>query len=130
MSQKAIERTKKTRFNHGHQPHNTKYNGYISIRYTKGTPYYWIRVECGNFKLLHRVIWERHYGPIPKGYNVIFKDGDQTNMDVNNLGLVSDAELMKKNTLHRFPKEMAELIQVSGALQRQINQILKDNNHE
>lgn len=51
------------------------------------------RSDCNdNFVLKHRLIWEQANGPISKGYIVIFKDGDKTNFDLNNLALISQAE--------------------------------------
>lgn len=35
--------------------------------------------------------------------------------------LITRQELMKRNTLHRYPKPIAQLIQLRGALNRQIN---------
>lgn len=45
------------------------------------------------WKTLHTVIWEKAHEPVPKGYVVIFGDGDKKNYDVNNLLLVSRVEL-------------------------------------
>jgi len=39
----------------------------------------------GTEKQLHRVIWEEHYGPIPAGHQVMFKDGDKRNVAIGNL---------------------------------------------
>ena len=36
-----------------------------------------------------KAIWEQHYGPIPKGYQVIYLDNNSQNLDINNLYLVS-----------------------------------------
>ena len=42
----------------------------------------------GNFnKMLHRLIWEDHYGKIPQNCCIIFKDGDKTNFQLSNLEL-------------------------------------------
>jgi hypothetical protein len=98
MSPTAIARTKKTRFKKGSLPHNTRQDGDISVRVNKGNwPYKWIRVSLGKWRELHRVTWEQHHGKIPKGYNVVFKDGDSLNCDIDNLELVSRAENMSRN---------------------------------
>lgn len=57
--------------------------------------------EPRTWKLKHRVIWENHNGQVPKGYVVIFLDGDKTNFDINNLACVSRNELkiLNKNGL-------------------------------
>lgn len=70
--------------------------------------------------LLQRHVWEQAHGPIPKGYNVCFKDGDKSNCALDNLELVSRADMMKRNTVHNYPKPLASAIQLLGALRRQI----------
>ena len=45
----------------------------------------------------HRLIWEEANGPIPEGHTIIFKDGNIRNFDLNNLALVSRAELAVLN---------------------------------
>lgn len=63
--------------------------------------YVYIRVECRGitksgrsitFIPKHHFIWEQKYGEIPKGYKLIFLDGNKENFDINNFMLVSDAE--------------------------------------
>ena len=131
MSKEAIKKTASTRFYKGHKPHNTKHDGALSVRKdSTGIAYIYIRISKGKWELLHRKIYEQHHGPIPKGYNVVFKDGNQANVDINNLELVSNQELMKRNSYHRYPEELAKLIQASGALQRQINKILHNEQQQ
>lgn len=45
----------------------------------------------------HTFIWEEHNGPVPKGYVVIFGDGDRRNFDPDNLILVSRKQLVRLN---------------------------------
>lgn len=72
-----------------------------------------------------RLVWEAEKGPIPSGYSAVFKPGMHTTkaeeIAVDRLELLSRAELMKRNTLHRYPKDIARAIQLRGALMRQIN---------
>lgn len=127
LNQESIEKTSKTRFRKGHKPHNTKHDGAISVRKDNtGVSYLYIRVEEGKWELLHRKIWEQHYGTIPKGYNIVFKDGDQSNVSIDNLEMVSNKDLMLRNSVQRYPEDLRRLIQVSGALNRQINKVLQD----
>lgn len=131
MDSETIDKSAKTRFQKGHKPHNTKYDGAFSVRKdNSGIAYIYIRVAEGQWELLHRKIWEQHYGTIPKGYNVVFKDGDQTNLDINNLELVSNQKLMERNSVQRYPDELRKLIQAKGALNRQINKILKNEQQQ
>ena len=45
----------------------------------------------------HRYLYEKHYGPIPKGSAVLFGDGDSTNFDLDNLILVTKGQLAFMN---------------------------------
>lgn len=92
MSPEAIERTKATRFRKGSIPPNAVPVGYERI---DKDGYVYIKVE-GKRKLVlkHRYIWEQHNGPIPKGYNIQFKDGNKHNCDINNLYMISRVEQM------------------------------------
>lgn len=56
-----------------------------------------IKVD-GRFKHYHRFLWEQAYGPVPKGYNVIFKDGDSMNCVLENLECITDREIQLRNS--------------------------------
>jgi hypothetical protein len=47
----------------------------------------------------HRIIWEKANGPVPKGYAIIFADGNRRNFKLKNLLMVSRAELSVMNKL-------------------------------
>lgn len=51
---------------------------------------------------------------------------DPAAITADRLELVTRAENMARNTLHRYPKEVAQLIQLRGALNRKINARTKD----
>lgn len=123
MSQDAIERGKATRFKKGDLPKNTLYDGAITIRRGKGYIYKYIRVALGKWVLLHRYIWTQEHGDIPSGMNVQFKDGNSLNCAIDNLYLISRSDQLKnENSFHaRYPEEVRQLIQLKGALKRQIN---------
>ena len=95
MSKEKQEKSRKTTFKKGNVPHNHKPIGYERINVDG---YIEIKVkEPNKFKLKHRVIWEEHFGTIPNGYNVIFKDRNKLNLDINNLALVSKAQMLILN---------------------------------
>lgn len=73
------------------------------------------------WRAVHLIVWEAANAPLPKGHAIVFKNGDKTDIRVENLECITRAELMRRNTLHRYPKEIASAIQLLGALQRQIN---------
>lgn len=71
---------------------------------------------------MHIIIWQEHHKtPLPSGHVIVFKDGDKRNFDVDNFDCITRAELMKQNSVHNLPKELAELVQLRGAVNRQIN---------
>jgi hypothetical protein len=69
----------------------------------------------------HLVWFYAGRGDIPPGHALIFKDGNKQNATLDNLELVTRAELMQRNTLHRYGKEIARVAQLRGAINRQIN---------
>lgn len=128
MSEDAIKRSAATRFKKGHIPANAKKegDGAISIRKDKsGHKYKYIRISLGKWELLSRVVWAKHHGQIPLDHVIIFKDGDTLNCAIDNLECISKRENMKRNSYHRFGKEIASAIQLRGAVNRQINKHLK-----
>jgi hypothetical protein len=80
---------------------------------------------------VHRLVWEAANGPIPPGHAVAFKPGRKTTdidaITVDALELVSRGELMRRNSRHtQYPPEVNRLIQLRGALTRQINKRTKE----
>jgi len=117
---------KETQFKKGHLPHNTKENFVISIRKDRrGVPYKFIRVALAQWMPLQRYNWEQVHGKIPPKMKLIFKDRDTLNCAVDNLELVSCGQLMKRNSVHNYPVEVACTIQLRGALNRQIRKHIK-----
>lgn len=113
-----------TQFKAGTMPHNHVPVGTV-VMATDG--YLKVKVaEPKQWRWLHRMNWEETHGPIPKGMTLIFKDGKHENCAVDNLELLSRADLMKRNTVHNLPKELAEIVQLRGALNRQINKRMKN----
>jgi hypothetical protein len=115
-------RSAETHFQPGQAPSNILPVGFIR---TNGDGYLDIKTAPGARKWvpLHRWNWMQAHGDYPAaGMALIFKDGNRLNCDITNLELVTRAELMKKNTVHNLPKELVEVIQLRGAIHRQINQ--------
>lgn len=67
-----------------------------------------------DWRPVHALEWEAANGPVPAGHFVL-TTGE----------LVTRAELMRRNTYHRYPKEIAQAIQLRGAVNRQINRRLR-----
>lgn len=125
MSPEAIERTKKTRFKPGNEPHNTKYDYAISSRIdSNGNRYYWIRIEKAHWVLLHRYLWELAYGSVPEGHLVQFKDGNSQNVHLDNLYLTTRDKQAVVNKLggHDIPYELRKTINLIYQLKSEINE--------
>ena len=99
---KGAMKTNKTSFKKGNMPATIKPVGTIVLRSNirrKNENYYYIKVANPNkWELLHRHIWEKEKGEIPKGYLVMFKDNDSLNVDISNLCLIKRSELIKLNS--------------------------------
>jgi hypothetical protein len=66
--------------------------------------------------------WGKHNGKaVPKGHAVIVRDGDSRNFAPTNLELISRADLMRRNHYLHMPPELAQIVQLRGALTRKIN---------
>jgi hypothetical protein len=72
--------------------------------------------------LVHWREWEKYHGPIPAGHKVVFKDGDRANCAIENLELISNAEMMRRNTIHKLPKELVDTIMLLGAVKRKVRE--------
>lgn len=120
-------RCAETQFKPGQKPHTwqpvgslrVRSDGYLERKVTDTgyPPRDWVGV--------HRLVWIEAHGPIPPGHAVAFRPGRRTTeldkITLDALELVTRAELMARNTVHRLPREVAELVQLRGALVRQIN---------
>lgn len=73
-----------------------------------------------------RLVWEAANGPIPEGHVVRFRQGMATTelelITLDRLECISRIENMRRNSVHTvYPPELAKLVQLRGALNRQIN---------
>ncbi|MGL5512810.1 MAG: HNH endonuclease signature motif containing protein [Sporomusa sp.] len=106
---KGLRLSQSTEFKNGNIPANHKpvgservaKNGYIEIKVA----------EPRTWKAKHRIVWEEANGPVPNGHAVIFADGNQLNSSLENLILVSRAELLVANN-HQLIKKDAGLTRV------------------
>lgn len=87
-------------------------DGYVKVKVAEPNVWMW----------KHRMVWEETNGPVPRGYNVQFKDGDKQNCALDNLYIISRAEQLKtqNSLLARYPKELIDVIRLKGAVKRQI----------
>lgn len=84
-----------------------------------------------DWKAVHVMAWEAANGPLPRGKFVIFADRDRTNFTPQNLLAVTRKENMRRNSYHtNYPKSVALVIQLRGALNRQINKRERHAKHD
>ncbi len=97
LSPEQQERSRKTTFKKGSLPHNTLYDGKISVRKdSQGNRYKWIRIGKANWVMLHVLNWEKINGPVPKDHLLVFKNGDRMNCEPENLRLITHAAHMEE----------------------------------
>ena len=82
------------------------------------------------WKSVHSLVWEREMGPIPAGHIVVFKAGQFTDqvekITPDRLECITRSENMLRNTVHRYGKEIAQIVQLRGVLNRHINKKQKE----
>jgi hypothetical protein len=130
-SKEALERTIARRWQKGHKPQTTKYDGAITIRRffyknNECTPYKAIRISEGNWEFLHRHLWQQAHGEIPRGYNIVFKDGNTLNCVLENLECISNAELATRNSIGHYPPELRPAVKLKNKILKKIKSYGKE----
>jgi len=74
------------------------------------------------WKSVHMILWEESNGAVPPGHIVVFRDKNTTNIDIQNLELITRAENMRRNTIHRYPPELKSTIRQLGKLKKAISE--------
>lgn len=69
---------------------------------------------------VHLILWEAAHGPLPKGHAITFRNGDKTDIRLDNLECITRRALMARNSVHNLPQPLAHTVQLLGALTRQI----------
>ncbi len=120
-----------TTFKKGHVPYKVLKDG--AERITRDG---YIEVKCQRKWIpKHRIIYEKHYGKIPKDHFVFFIDQDKTNLDINNLIAISYQECaylnknLKLNTdasINRAKIYLAKLQQKARGVKKCKNQKTMD----
>lgn len=91
-------------FTKGQRPKNKKDIGAERI---SNDGYYYVKVgEPNLWKMKQHKVWEEHNGPVPKDSIILFLDQNKANCDINNLILISRAELalLNKEKLSTIPE--------------------------
>lgn len=124
-------RSVETRFQPGRQPHEAhnyrpigslrvSRDGYLERKVTDDQAL----VPARRWVAVHRLVWEAAHGPIPGDCRVCFLPGrfstelEQITLDA--LELVSRSELMRRNTIQRYPPELRQTMQLVGRVRKAI----------
>lgn len=115
-------RMAETQFKKGHRPQTYRPVG--STRICSKDGYIYIKTADPNvWRMKHVLEWEKHNGKVPEGHCVIFADQNKLNCDIDNLLLVSRAQLARMNKnglisqdpeLTRMGVTVSELMTVTG----------------
>lgn len=95
-----------SRFKKGNIPPNRReigeerinIDGYVEVKIADGR-------GVKNWIAKHVHIWQQLNGPVPAGYMVVFIDGDKTNINLDNLMLITRSQNAVLNRLKVRPKE-------------------------
>lgn len=125
--------TQATRFKPGSKPPNTmavgtyriNADGYLERKVSEksGSPHL-------RWQPVSRIVWEAAHGPVPAGHVVAFKAGCRTTVleriTLDGLECISRGELAKRNHPRSRSPELGKLVQLKGAITRQVNRITKE----
>ncbi len=111
-----------TRFKAGRRPHTWVPVGSRRVNKDGITEQ---KVAEGSWKPIPLIVWEAEYGPIGRGSVVVFRPGcritDPEAIRAEHLECLTRSELMRRNTIHRYPPELKHAIRLSKKLQRAIH---------
>lgn len=113
IKQATSEKVYKTTFKKGNVPPTTKMEGSLYERANNSECAIYYKpygakkvVRYANF------IWEEAHGKIPKGYIVSYKDKDWRNCSLDNLCIMSRAELLRSNANRKKAAESTKITNI------------------
>lgn len=134
---KGIQLSPHTQFKPGRKPHEAanyvpigslriSKDGYLERKVTDDPAI----VTSRRWRGVHRLVWEAAHGPIPAGYVVSFKGRkpitELERITLDQLELVSKAQLMNENTRHNYGPEINELIGLRARITKAVNKRQKE----
>lgn len=131
-------RSAETRFKPGDKPHTTMPLGsYRLVTEKDGTKHLERKTSEAaganhmRWTPVSRLVWEAAHGPTPAGCLVVFKPGMRSavleEITVDRLECITRAEHAARNHPNRSNPEIAKLIQLKGAITRQVNRIQRES---
>ena len=125
-----------TRFKAGQVPHNNAEIGaYRITMHKEGRGGGILQRKVGNTKgsptrrwrSVHELVWVEANGPVPERHICVFKRGMRTvvleEITLDKIECISLSEHMRRNMYHNYGKEVAQLIQLRGAITKKINKL-------
>lgn len=120
---------KATQFKPGQRSHNETPIG--TEREKQG--YLWRKVSAkqtgswrDDWRQVHLLVWEEHHGPVPPGHVVTFRNKNTLDPRIENLECITRAEHTARNTIHRYPPELRQLMRLNGRLKKLIRDKTED----
>lgn len=104
-------------FKKGHRSHNTDA---IGTEIIDKNGYHKTKIAEPNiWEFNHRILWREHFGEIPEGCVIIFKDGNKDNLNISNLQCITKSEhvVMNRCGLRAASAELTEIGILTAKLQ-------------
>lgn len=102
-------------------------DGYLERKITDDPALYPAR----RWVAVHRLVWQAAHGPIPRGHVVTFRAGKRTALEAeitaDRLECIHRGELARRNHPNSYSPALAKLVQLKGAITRQVNRIQKES---
>jgi hypothetical protein len=102
-------------------------DGYLERKVTDDPTIYPAR----RWVAVHRLVWEATNGPIPAGHVVAYRAGMKTTrleeVTPDRLECITRAENARRNHPRNRSPELARLVQLKGAITRQVNRITRES---
>jgi hypothetical protein len=115
-------------FSKGNRPHN-----YLPVGTERSDKYGLTRIKVSDkpavWRYKHAVLWTEAHGQVPAGHNVIFADGNKQNFSLDNLVLVTNAELayLNRKGLIYGDTDLTKTAVVLTKLQLRINEKVRES---
>ena len=116
----------KTRFKRGHGNSNNSY----PIGHEKYDAYGVLMRKVSNtgerrekWRPVKDIIYEEHHGDIPEGLIINFNDGNKENYDTSNLIALTRAQMLDRNRIQRYGREVHGLAITLGRFKEKLRKI-------
>jgi hypothetical protein len=132
-------RSAETRFKPGHRPQTwVPVGSYRLVHGGSKDPHLILQLKVNDlpgpshvrWHSVHRLVWIETNGPVPDGHIVVFKPGQRTTVAeeiaVDRLECITRAVNAKRNHPRSKSPELGRLVQLKGAITRQVNRISRE----